>query len=72
MAVKPLDTVYKNISNRVIVKLKGGREYHGTLDGFDPHMNLVLKNCEELRDDKVINKFELAIIRGDNVIYLSP
>ena len=72
MAVKPLDVVYKNITNRVIVKLKGGREYHGTLDGFDPHMNLVLKNCEELRDDKVINKFELAIIRGDNVIYLSP
>jgi small nuclear ribonucleoprotein len=72
MAVKPLDTVYKNISNRVIVKLKGGREYRGTLDGFDPHMNLVLKNCEELKEDKVINKFELAIIRGDNVIYLSP
>ena len=35
MAVKPLDVVYKNITNRVIVKLKGGREYHGTLDGFD-------------------------------------
>jgi small nuclear ribonucleoprotein len=72
MAVKPLDTVYKNISNRVIVKLKGNREYRGTLDGFDPHMNLVLKNCEEVVDDNVVAKFELAIIRGDNVIYLSP
>jgi small nuclear ribonucleoprotein len=72
MAVKPLDTVYKNINNRVIVKLKGNREYRGTLDGFDPHMNLVLKNCDEVHEDKVVNKFELAIIRGDNVIYLSP
>ncbi len=72
MPVKPLDTVYQNISNRVLVKLKGGREYHGTLDGFDPHMNLVLKNAEELLDGVVIEKFELAIIRGDNVIYISP
>ena len=72
MPDKPLATVYNNIGKRVIVRLKGGREYRGILDGFDPHMNLVLKNSEELVDDKVIQKFELTIIRGDNVIYISP
>ena len=60
------------MNNRVIVELRSNREYRGVLDGYDPHMNLVLKNVEELEEGKVLRKLNVAIVRGDNVIYISP
>jgi small nuclear ribonucleoprotein len=70
--IKPLSLLNQSISQNVIVELKGGRGYRGILDGFDPHMNLVLKNAEELLNNETTRKVDLAIVRGDNVIYVSP
>ena len=70
--IKPLSVLNQSINRNVIVELKFGRGYRGVLDGFDPHMNLVLKNAQELENDEVINRYSLAIVRGDNVIYISP
>ncbi|TLZ51166.1 MAG: small nuclear ribonucleoprotein [Methanobacteriota archaeon] len=70
--LKPLSLLNQSISNNVMVELKGGRGYRGVLDGFDPHMNLVLKNAEELLNNESQRKVDLAIVRGDNVIYVSP
>jgi small nuclear ribonucleoprotein len=69
---RPLNLLNQNIGKRVIVELKGGREYRGVLDGYDPHMNLVLKNAEEHLNKQPRGTIELAIVRGDNVIYISP
>jgi small nuclear ribonucleoprotein len=70
--MKPLAVLNKSINQQVIVELKGKRGYHGTLDGYDPHMNLVLKNAEETHEGQVVRKIEQTIVRGDNVIYISP
>ena len=70
--IKPLSLLNQCISQNVMVELKGGRGYRGTLDGFDPHMNLVLRNAEELLNNETTRKVDLAIVRGDNVIYVSP
>jgi small nuclear ribonucleoprotein len=70
--IKPLSLLNQHINSSVLVELKGGRGYRGTLDGFDPHMNIVLRNAEELLDHTPQRKLELAIVRGDNVIYISP
>lgn len=70
--LKPLSLLNQSISSNVMVELKGGRGYRGILDGFDPHMNLVLKNAEELLNNETQRKVDLAIVRGDNVIYVSP
>ena len=72
MSLKPLNALKESLSNRVIVELKGGKEFRGTLDGYDVHMNLVLKNCEELLNGEVVDRSETTIVRGDNVIYISP
>jgi small nuclear ribonucleoprotein len=69
---KPLNVLNQAINKQVMVELKGNREYHGVLDGYDPHMNLVLKNVEELIGGKVIRKLSITIVRGDNVIFISP
>jgi small nuclear ribonucleoprotein len=70
---KTSDLLEESLNKRVIVELKGNREYRGILEGYDhPHMNLVLRNAEEVLGGKVIRKIDKVIIRGDNIIYLSP
>ncbi len=70
--MKPLAVLNKSINQQVIVELKGRRGYRGILDGYDPHMNLVLRNAEEILDNDVRRKLDSIIVRGDNVIYISP
>jgi small nuclear ribonucleoprotein len=69
---KPLTVLNQAINSQVMVELKSNREYRGVLDGYDPHMNLVLKNAEELINNEVVRKLNITIVRGDNVIYISP
>lgn len=69
---KPLNMLNKNLNNKVLVELKANREYRGVLEGYDPHMNLVLKNAEEFINKESTRKLDIAIVRGDNVIYISP
>jgi len=70
--IKPLSLLNQRINSNVMVELKGGRGYRGILEGFDPHMNLVLRAAEETQDNQSQRKMDLAIVRGDNVIYISP
>ncbi len=70
---KPLKILHASLNKRVMVELRSGRGYHGTLDGYDvPHMNLVLKNAEELVEGQTSTKHNTIIVRGDNIIYVSP
>ena len=69
--MKPLNVLQEAVGKNVIVELKGKREYRGVLDGCDPHMNVVLKNAEEISEGGV-RKVGTTIVRGDNVIYISP
>ncbi|MFZ2070786.1 MAG: LSM domain-containing protein [Halobacteriota archaeon] len=70
---KPSDVLSKSLKSPVIVKLRGGREFRGVLDGYDLHMNLVLSEAEELdADSSVKNVMGEILVRGDNVVYLSP
>lgn len=70
---KPLKLLHASLNSRVMVELRNGVEYHGTLDGYDvPHMNLVLKKTDEIINNDQKNKHETVILRGDNIIYISP
>ena len=70
---KPLKILHSSLNKRVMVELRGGRGYHGTLDGYDvPHMNLVLKGAEEIINGEEKIKHDTVIVRGDNIIYVSP
>ncbi|WP_439026758.1 LSM domain-containing protein [Haloarchaeobius sp. DT45] len=58
---RPLDVLEAAVGEDVAVKLKDGEQYEGELTGYDQHMNLVLE-----QDDNT------TIIRGDNVVSISP
>lgn len=70
--IKPLEMLNESMRNPVIVELRAGRAFRGTLEGYDPHMNLVLRNAEELVNKESVRKMDLAVVRGDNVVYISP
>lgn len=73
MAKRPLDVLHGALNTRVMVELRGGREYRGTLDGYDhPHMNLVLTTAEEVHDGSAVRTLSSVILRGDSIVYISP
>jgi small nuclear ribonucleoprotein len=69
MAVKVLD---ESVGKVVLVKLKGGKVIRGNLQGFDQHMNLSLEQAEEVAEDGQSTALGTLIVRGDNIIMISP
>ncbi len=69
MAVKVLD---ESLGRVVLIKMKGGKVIRGTLLGFDQHMNLLLEESEELFEDGKANSLGTIVVRGDNVVMISP
>ena len=69
MAVKVLD---ESINKKVLIKLKGGKTITGMLQGFDQHMNLLLDQSEEIPSDGDSKTLGTIVVRGDNVIMISP
>ena len=69
---RPLDVLNRSLNTSVLVRLKGGREFRGVLDGYDIHMNLVLINAEEIQDGEVVKRLGSVVIRGDTVVFVSP
>ena len=67
-----LKVLSKSIGNVVLVKLRNGRMLRGQLQGYDQHMNLVLENAEEIQNENASNKLGTIVIRGDNIIMISP
>ncbi|MCK4243556.1 RNA-binding protein [Candidatus Bathyarchaeota archaeon] len=61
-----------SLEKLVLVRLRGGRSIRGKLKGFDQHMNLVLEDAEDASDNENIEKIGTMIVRGDNVIIVSP
>ncbi len=62
----------RSIGKTVLIKLRGGRTLRGTLEGFDQHVNLVLKDTEEISNPENIEVIGTIVLRGDNVIMISP
>jgi small nuclear ribonucleoprotein len=69
---RPLDALNKARDKRVIIDLKNGRQYIGTLKAFDIHINAVIDDVEERIDGEVKRKLGTVFIRGDTIIMISP
>jgi len=56
----------------VLVKLRNGKLIRGLLQGYDQHMNLVLDGAEEIQNNGATLKLGVIIVRGDNIVMVSP
>mgnify|MGYP001101274604 FL=1 len=69
MAIEILED---SLGKTVLIRLRGGKSLRGKLQGFDQHLNLVLEEAEDLTNADDIKKLGLIIVRGDNVVMISP
>ena len=69
MAIKVLD---QSVGKVVLIKLKGSKVIRGVLQGFDQHMNLTLEQSDEILEDGKTNLLGTILVRGDNVVIISP
>jgi len=69
---RPFDFLNESIGKEVLVELKDKLSIRGTLKAFDVHMNIVLENAEQLENNQPKKKYGKLILRGDNVVLISP
>ena len=69
---RPLDLLNNSKGKKVLVHLKGDKQIVGTLLAFDIHINLVLDNTKEMKDNEVKRNIGLTFLRGDTIIFISP
>jgi small nuclear ribonucleoprotein len=62
----------ESLGKTVLVRLKGGKSIRGKLKGYDQHLNLVLEETEDTTSAENVKKLGVIIVRGDNVILISP
>ncbi|NHJ12596.1 MAG: RNA-binding protein [Candidatus Thorarchaeota archaeon] len=72
-----MELLQKSIGAQVLVELKGRRKIKGRLLGFDQHLNLVLEGADEIymdpeTDEEIVTHIENVVVRGDNVVIVSP
>ena len=62
----------QDVGETVLVKLRGANMIRGKLLEFDPHMNISLHDAVELSEDDTTNPLGAILVRGDNIIMVSP
>ena len=69
--INPKPFLQDLLQKKVLVRLKWGQEYRGTLQSIDNYMNLQLLNTEEFVDGKSAGALGEVMIRCNNVLWIS-
>ncbi len=72
MQERPFDLLNKALGQQVLVRLRSNLYIRGRIVAFDAHMNLVLEEAEELDNGETKAKLGSILLRGGNVVYVSP
>lgn len=67
-----MEVLERSLGKTVLVKLRGGQVLRGVLEGFDQHVNLVIRDAESVFNSGKAEKIGRIILRGDNVVMISP
>jgi len=69
---KPFDLLTTALGKNILVRLKNGMEIRGELEAYDPHLNLSIRDAEELENGELKKKLGSLLVRGDTIVYVSP
>lgn len=69
---RPLDLLNSAKGKEILVQLKNGKQFVGTLLAFDIHINVVLENTKEVENGEQTTNYGLTFLRGDAIIFISP
>ncbi len=69
---RPFDLLNKSVGQRVFIRLKNNVNIRGRMSSFDAHMNVVLEEAEELDGSELKTKLGTILLRGGNIIFVSP
>ena len=58
------------VNKVVLIRLRNNTTIRGKLQIFDPHMNLLLTEVEDITEEKPKN-LDKIILRGDNILIVS-
>ena len=72
MAEAATKILEESLGKLVLLRLRGNRSLRGRLQGFDMHMNLVLEEADDISNLENIKNLGTIIVRGDNVVIISP
>lgn len=67
-----MDALNRARDKKVLVELKNGAQFMGTLKAFDIHINVHLEDAEERKDGEATRKLGTVFLRGDTIILVSP
>ncbi len=68
---KPLNVLVKQLNNHVMITLKNGVTYKGTMMKCDGHMNIILEGATECIGDRPRANYGSVLVRGNNILYIS-
>ena len=67
-----ISTIMGNHQNKMVsLRLRNGSTLQGVLIDFDIHMNLTLRDAEDVSDDENHVKLGKILLRGDNILSIS-
>ena len=69
---RPIDVLNNAKGKRVLIRLKRGTEISGLLQALDLHLNMWLEQAEQRSEDGTTIKLGTLLVRGDNILYVSP
>ena len=70
VAINPKPFLIELVNRKVVVRLKWGIDYMGTLASFDKYMNFQLLDSEEIIEGESKGKLGEILIRCNNVLYV--
>jgi small nuclear ribonucleoprotein len=69
---RPLDLLNSAKGKEILVQLKDGKQFVGTLLAFDIHINVVMENTKEILNGEQATSYGLTFLRGDTIVFVSP